>query len=83
MKAKIIDVGNSKGVRLPKSIIEQLGLKGEVELKATKDALIIRASHGARFDWAKAFHSMAKAGDDSLLDNDLTTDWDDKEWEWK
>ena len=83
MKIKIIDIGNSKGIRLPKSLLEQLGLEDEVQLEATKNSLIIRPSHAARFNWAKSFHDMAKSGDDKLLDDYTPTSWDNEEWEWK
>jgi antitoxin MazE len=83
MKAKIITIGNSKGIRLPKSLLDQLGFENEVQLEATKDRLIIRPLHVARFDWAKSFHAMAQTGDDRLLDDYVATSWDKKEWEWK
>jgi len=83
MKAKIIDIGNSKGIRLPKSLLEQLGLKGEVLLSASKGALIIKPLIAPRFDWAASFRSMASAGDDRLVDLHSSSSWDDQEWEWK
>lgn len=83
MKAKIIDIGNSKGIRLPKYLLDQLGLEDEVQLEATKNSLIIRPAHTARFDWAKAFHKMAESGDDKLLDDYSPSAWDTEEWEWK
>lgn len=83
MKLKIIDIGNSKGVRLPKGILQQLGIENEVSLETSKDALILKATHSSRFEWAKAFHEMAKNGDDKLLDGYTPSSWDDEEWEWK
>ena len=83
MKAKIIDIGNSKGIRLPKSLLEQLGLENEVRLETSKGALIIRPSQVVRFDWAKAFHAMAQSGNDKLLDDYTVSSWDNEEWEWK
>ncbi len=83
MKAKLIQIGNSKGIRLPKSLIEQLKLQEEVELEATKDALIIRATSKNRSTWAKSFHEMAKQQDDKLLDDYQPSIWDQEEWEWK
>jgi antitoxin MazE len=83
MKAKIVDIGNSKGIRIPKALIEQLGLHGEVELESSKGTLVIRSCRSTRFSWAKAFDEMAKSGDDSLLDDYTSTTWDDQEWEWK
>lgn len=83
MKVKIIEIGNSKGIRLPKSLLKQLGLKNEVQLEATKNSLIIRPSNTARFDWAKSFHAMTKSSDDILLDDYTPNSWDNEEWEWK
>ena len=83
MKAKLIQIGNSKGIRLPKSLIEQLKLHEEVELEATKDALIIRPAAHVRANWTQAFQKMAEHQDDALLDDYQPSTWDDEEWEWK
>ena len=83
MKLKIIDIGNSKGIRLPKGILQQLGIKDEVSLETSKNSLILKATQSSRFEWAKAFHEMAKNSDDKLLDDYAPTSWDDEEWEWK
>lgn len=83
MKVKIIDIGNSKGIRLPKALLDQLGLQGEVLLEPSKGTLIIKPTIAPRLHWAQAFREMARAGDDALLDEHASTDWDDGEWEWK
>jgi len=83
MKVKVIDIGNSKGIRLPKGILEQLGIKNEVSVQTSKDSLILKAVSTNRFEWAKAFCEMAKNGDDRLLDGYTAERWEDEEWEWK
>ncbi len=69
MKTRIVPIGNSQGIRIPKPLLEQTGLHGEVEISAQDDALVIRPIHKPRANWAKAFQMMAQRGDDSLLDD--------------
>ena len=83
MRASIIKIGNSQGIRLPKPILEQCGFDQEVELEIRNHELIIKSPHNPRTNWAKAFSSMAANGDDKLLDPVLMTQWDEGEWEWK
>lgn len=84
MKTNIVRIGNSKGIRLPKAILEQCRLKDTVELEVEDNRLIIRSVHAPRNGWDKAFAEMAEKGDDVLLDKDarLATDWDKTEWRW-
>ena len=83
MKTKIVKIGNSQGVRIPKPLIEQTGLTGEVEISIQGDTLVISVAHKPREDWKDSFRAMAEAGDDYLLDNTIqTSEWDDEEWEW-
>lgn len=84
MRAKIIKIGNSQGIRIPKLFPEQTGLDGEVELEAQGDQIIIRSVSRPRQGWDEAFQAMAERGDDQLLDDDLIgqTRWDRNEWEW-
>jgi antitoxin MazE len=83
MKAKIIEIGNSKGLRIPKTLLEQLGIKEEVSLEISSNGLLIKPVGGARFDWAQAFMEMTRRNDDGLLDPNSTSEWDEKEWKWK
>ena len=83
MKAHLIRIGNSKGIRIPKPIIEQCRLAGEVELEVIKDKLVIHSLHRPRKGWEKAFEKMAVSGDDKLLDAESTHPWDQRDWEWK
>ena len=83
MKTRIVKIGNSQGVRIPKPLIEQTGLTDEVEINIQGDNLVISVAHKPREGWANSFRAMAEAGDDYLLDDTIqTSDWDDEEWEW-
>ncbi len=83
MRASIIKIGNSQGVRIPKPIIEQCGFNNEVELEVQNHELIIKSKRHPRQNWASAFSAMAENGDDKLLDSTILTKWDEEEWEWK
>jgi antitoxin MazE len=83
MKARIIQIGNSQGIRIPKPLLEQSGLGEEVEIDVQPGEIIIRAGRRPREGWDEAFRAMAERGDDALLDGEIsTTTWDDEEWEW-
>ncbi len=84
MKTNIIRIGNSRGVRIPKALLEQCGLHDVVELQAEHGHLVIRPATQPRAGWDEAFRQMAEHGDDELLDQDsrLGTEWDEQEWEW-
>lgn len=84
MKTRIIRIGNSQGIRIPKPILDQSGLSGEVELEAYNQTITIRPVEHVRGQWEQAFREMAQQGDDRLIDPDLTGTgvWDQDEWEW-
>ena len=82
MKAKIIRIGNSQGIRIPKPLLEQTGLTEDVEIEVRADELVIRPARLARASWAVAFESMAEAGDDALFEDLTESEWDKDEWEW-
>ena len=83
VKTRIVKIGNSQGIRIPKLLLDQSQLGDEVELEVEQGKIIIRASQPARAGWEEQFQQMAAAEDDQLLDDDLTTTtWDEEEWEW-
>jgi antitoxin MazE len=84
MKTRIIPIGNSQGVRIPKPLLEQTDLHGEVEIRAEGDSLVIRPAKKPRAGWAEAFETMARRGDDALLGEAPASlsRWDEDEWEW-
>jgi antitoxin MazE len=63
MKTRIVPIGNSHGIRIPKPLLEQTGLCGEVEICAEQDALVIRPVKKPRATWAAAFQQMARSAD--------------------
>jgi antitoxin MazE len=85
MKTRIVRIGNSHGIRIPKPLLEQCGLNGEVDLKVEKRALVIRPVNRPRAGWANAFREMARRDDDALLDDAAPSlsRWDKDEWEWQ
>ncbi len=85
MKTRIVRIGNSQGIRIPKPLIEQTGLSGEVEISVHNGSLVIRRAANPRDGWAEAFRDMAQRGDDALLDEtvSLSSNWDEDSWEWR
>ena len=82
MKTRLIPIGNSRGVRLPKPIIEQAGLTDEVELQVRDGAIIIKRTPTARFGWDGAAKELGRRNHDVLLDPITPTQFDEKEWTW-
>jgi antitoxin MazE len=84
MKAKIVRIGNSQGLRIPKPLLEQTGLAGVVEIQVKDQSLVISSVDCRRAGWEAAFEAMAERGDDRLLDElAVPSTWDESEWEWK
>ncbi len=73
MQASLISIGNSKGVRLPRAVIEQAGLTSQLEIEVSGGAVIIRSARRAREDWASAAADCHRAGEDQLDQWDATT----------
>jgi antitoxin MazE len=83
MKVKLVAIGNSRGIRIPRSIIESCGFGDEVEMGVGDGVVVLAPVGKLRKDWDEAFAAMATAGDDILLvPEHLEHDWDDKEWRW-
>jgi len=81
MRSKIVRIGNSQGVRLPKLLIEQAGLDEDVELRAEAGQIVIAAPRRTRAGWAEAAQ-RARAADDDVLKSTGSTRFDQTEWEW-
>ena len=84
MRARIVKIGNSQGVRIPKPLIEETGLDGEVEISVRNNSLVISPVRQPREGWSEAFEAMAARGDDALLHGDQirSSHWDEDQWEW-
>jgi len=81
MKAKLVQIGNSRGVRLPKPLIEQAGLDNEVDISIRRGEIVIRPVGKPRSGWAVAARRLHDQHADSLLDNVTPTVFDD-DWKW-
>ncbi len=82
MKAHLVQIGNSRGIRLPKPLIEQAGLGDEVELQVQDGAIVISRADKTRTGWAEAAAALAQNGEDALLDQPAPTRFDEEEWQW-
>lgn len=84
MRANIIRIGNSQGIRLPKVILEQSRIGNEVDLEVEDEKIIIRRASRPRENWENQFRLMAQSGDDQMLDAVLpnVSRWDEDDWEW-
>jgi len=84
MKTQIIQIGNSQGIRIPKVLLEDSGLSGEVALEVTEAGLLIRRTNKARANWEEMFRAMAENDHDEMLDAEIQipTGFDEKEWRW-
>jgi antitoxin MazE len=85
MKAAIVKIGNSRGIRIPKPVFEQCGFTDEVELEVENHRLVVRSISLPRANWEESFSLMAKKGEDVLQSENetISNDWDGTEWEWK
>lgn len=83
MKTKLVRIGNSRGVRIPKPLLEQAGLEDAVRLRVVEGGIVIEPEGAPREGWAEAAAEAHEAGDDGLLDGPLPTHFDEDEWEWE
>jgi len=83
MKTKIIRIGNSRGVRIPKPLLEQAGLADQVILRVIDDGIVIESADKPRANWAEAASVLHGRGEDGILDEPVETDFDETEWVWE
>jgi antitoxin MazE len=83
MRASVVRIGNSRGIRIPKALLEHYRLTDAVELEMEDDHLVIRRPFSKpRQGWEDAFRVMHQHGADKLLDQKTPTAWDRTEWQW-
>lgn len=80
MELSVIRIGNSKGFRLSKTLIEKYNIKDKIELILEKDQIIIKPISSPRNGWEKAFKEMNENGEDQLLFNDVFENENLEEW---
>ena len=83
MKTKIVQIGNSRGVRLPKSFIEEAGLEYEVELRLVEDGILVESAPTPRAGWSEAAKHLHDVEKGVMLDEPVATHFDDSEWSWE
>jgi antitoxin MazE len=82
IRTRVVRIGNSQGIRVPKSLLEEAQLPQEVELHAEPGRLVVRAARGPRSGWAEAARTMRARDDDRLLDTPTVTRFDVEDWTW-
>jgi len=86
MKIKIVKIGNSKGIRIPKVLLHQTGISEEVNLEVKNNQIILKpVDRPARYGWNSAFALMSEHGDDKLIDEEslaVQSSFDDTDWDW-
>jgi antitoxin MazE len=82
MKTRLVRIGNSRGVRLPKPLIEEAGLSEEVEVRVRQGSILILPAAGLRSGWAEAAKQLRARAEDRLLDAPTRSRFDDQEWTW-
>lgn len=82
MKTRLIRIGNSRGVRLPKPLIEEAGLTEEVDLRTRDGTIIIARARRTRAGWAEAARLIHERSEDRMEEPPTSTRFDEEEWEW-
>jgi antitoxin MazE len=83
VKVKLVRIGNSRGIRIPKAILEQCGLQEAAQLRVEKDRLVIAPEHRPRQGWEEAFSAAGPSSNDELLLNALPgSAFDREDWRW-
>lgn len=84
MKTKIVRIGNSQGIRIPKALLHQCHLDGPLEIDVQGNQLVVRSASRPRQGWDEALRRMHLDGHDRLLDSEAAASsrWDQDEWEW-
>lgn len=82
MRAQLVRIGNSRGVRIPKPLIDLAGLEDDVRLEVRGRAIVISAPRRVREGWAEAARRLRAERGDALLDEPTPTRFDEEEWRW-
>ena len=84
MKARLVPIGNSRGIRKPGNFLKETALKDAIQRRIVASGLRVRPRRRAREGWAEAARKVGKRGDDrSLLTDDSgRSRFDCDEWRW-
>ena len=83
VRTKIVQMGDSRGVRIPKTLIEEARLGENIRLRVVASGILIERGSPVRAGWAEAAARLRSQGDDQLLDEALPSDFDQEEWDWE
>jgi antitoxin MazE len=82
MKAELVRIGNSRGIRIPKPLIEECGLGETVELRVVGQRIVVSPVLAPRAGWEEAFRKAGPSADDELLLDLAENEFDRREWQW-
>lgn len=83
MLVELVRIGNSRGIRIPKPMIEQCGFGTRVDLRIERDRLVVAPDHPPRSGWAEAFRAAGSSASDEMpLEASPSNDFDREEWRW-
>jgi antitoxin MazE len=84
MKGQIVRIGNSRGLRIPKALLEECELNGDVDLEVRPEGLLIKPSNLPRLHWEDAFKKMSENDEDELVmeDSKAPTAFEKEKWRW-
>lgn len=80
MELSVINIGNSKGIRLSKTILEKYNIQDKIELILEKGFIVLKPKAEPRKNWEKAFKTMHENGEDQMLIDDIFEDENFEEW---
>jgi antitoxin MazE len=80
MNLSLIPIGNSKGIRLPKAVIQKYQFQESIEMVLKEDHVILKPKTSPRKGWDNAFHKMHESSEDELLIPDVFEDEDQESW---
>ena len=83
MHTRLVRVGNSRGVRIPKPLLEEAGLDGDVRLRVVRSGIVIEPARPARAGWSEAARALGRSAEAGLLDEPTPTSFDEDEWVWE
>ena len=83
MRTRLIRIGNSRGIRIPKAFVQAAGLDVPLRMRVVDGGLLLERVEDPRAGWSEAAREMKDRGESALLDDPVPTVFDDSEWEWK
>ncbi|MCY3706613.1 MAG: AbrB/MazE/SpoVT family DNA-binding domain-containing protein [Gammaproteobacteria bacterium] len=83
MRTRLIRIGNSRGIRIPKALVEAAGLDVPLRMRVVDAGLLLERVEHPRAGWAEAARKLENRGEGGLLDDPVPTLFDESEWEWK